>query len=62
MIKFLRLIAAFRFRSCRAPQLGQIHMRSRFRSAFTVPQALQVLLLGNHMGARITSVWRHRPL
>ena len=27
-----------------------------------VPQALQVLLLGNHMGARITRVWRHWPL
>ena len=37
-------------------------MRSRFSFAFTLPQALQVLLLGNHMGARITLVWRHWPL
>ena len=37
-------------------------MRSRLSFAFTVPQALQVLLLGNHMGARVTSVWRHWPL
>ena len=37
MIRFLRLIAAFRFRSCRVAQLGQVHIRSRFRLAFTVP-------------------------
>ena len=51
MIRFLRLIAAFRFRSWVVPQLGQVHMRSRFSFAFTVPHTLQVLLLGNHMGA-----------
>ena len=62
MIKFLRLIAAFRLRSCRVPQLGQVHVRSRFSFGFTVPQALQVRPLGNHMGARITRVWRHWPL
>ena len=62
MIRFLRLIAAFRFRSCRVPQLGQVHLGSRFRFRLMVPQALQVLLLGNHMGARITRVWRHWPL
>ena len=61
-IRFLRLIAAFRFRSCRVPQSGQVHMRSRFRFRLMVPQTLQVLLLGNHMGARITLVWRHCPL
>ena len=54
--------AAFRFRSCRVPQLGQVHLGSRFRFRLMVPQALQVLLLGNHMGARITRVWRHWPL
>ena len=61
-IRFLRLIAAFRFRSCRVAQLGQVHIRSRFGFRFTVPHTLQVLLLGNHMGARMTSVWRHCPL
>ena len=44
------------------PQFGQFHVRSRFSFGFTLPQALQVLLLGNHMGARITSVWRQWPL
>ena len=44
------------------PQFGQFHVRSRFSFAFTVPQALQVRPLGNHMGARITLVCRHRPL
>ena len=62
MIRFRRLIAAFRFRSCRVPQSGQVHMRSRFSFGFTVPQTLQVLLLGNHIGARTTRVWRHWPL
>ena len=62
MIRFLRLMAAFRFRSCRVPQSGQVHLRSRFSFGFTVPQTLQVLLLGNHMRARITRVCRHRPL
>ena len=61
MIRFLRLMAAFRFRSCRVPQLGQVHVRSRFSFAFTLPQALQVRLLGNHMG-RVTWVCRHWPL
>ena len=56
------MIAAIRFRSCRAPQLGQVHLGSRFRFRLMAPQALQVLLLGNHMGARMTSVWRHCPL
>ena len=37
-------------------------MRSRFSFGFTVPQALQVRPLGNHMGRGITRVWRHRPL
>ena len=62
MIRFLRLMAAFRFRSCRAPQPGQVQVGSRFRLVLTVPQALQVLLLGNHLGARTTRVWRHWPL
>ena len=62
MIRFLRLIAAFRFRSCRVSQMGQVHIRSRFSFGFTVPQTLQVFLLGNHMGARITRVCLHRPL
>ena len=44
------------------PQFGQVHVRSRFSFGFTVPQALQVRPLGNHMGARITRVWRHWPL
>ena len=44
------------------PQFGQFHVRSRFSFAFTLPQALQVRPLGNHMGARITRVWRHWPL
>ena len=61
MIRFLRLMAAFRFRSCRVPQLGQVHVRSRFSFGFTLPQALQVRPLGNHMG-RVTWVWRHWPL
>ena len=43
------------------PQFGQVHMRSRFGFAFTVPHTLQVLLLGNHMG-RVTWVCRHWPL
>ena len=43
------------------PQFGQVHVRSRFSFAFTLPQALQVRLLGNHMG-RVTWVCRHRPL
>ena len=43
------------------PQLGQIHMRSRLSFAFTVPRALQVRLLGNHMG-RVTWVCSHWPL
>ena len=62
MIRFLRLMAAFRFRSCRVPHWGQVHIRSRFSFGLMVPQALQVLLLGNHIGARITRVWRHWPL
>ena len=37
-------------------------MRSRFSFGFTLPQALQVRQLGNHMGARITRVCRHWPL
>ena len=44
------------------PQFGQFHVRSRFSFGFTVPQALQVRPLGNHMGARITRVCRHWPL
>ena len=36
------------------PAVGQVQVRSRFSFRFTVPQALQVLLLGNHIGARIT--------
>ena len=47
-------MAAFRFRSCRAPQSGQVQVGSRFRLVLTAPQALQVLLLWNHMGARMT--------
>ena len=43
------------------PQFGQFHVRSRFSFGFTVPQALQVRLLGNHMG-RVTWVCRHWPL
>ena len=43
------------------PQFGQFHVRSRFSFAFTLPQALQVRLLGNHMG-RVTWVCRHWPL
>ena len=35
-------------------------MRSRFSFGFTLPQALQVRLLGNHMG-RVTWVCRHCP-
>ena len=35
------------------PQFGQFHVRSRFSFGFTLPQALQVRLLGNHMG-RVT--------
>ena len=41
--------------------VGQFHVRSRFSFAFTLPQALQVRLLGNHMG-RVTWVCRHWPL
>ena len=36
-------------------------MRSRFSLGFTLPQALQARLLGNHMG-RVTWVCRHWPL
>ena len=43
------------------PQFGQFHVRSRFSFAFTLPQALQVRLLGNLMG-RVTWVCRHWPL
>ena len=43
------------------PEFGQFHVRSRFSFSFTLPQALQVLLLGNHMG-RVTWVGRHWPL
>ena len=42
--------------------LGQVHVRSRFSFRFTVPHTLQVLLLGNHMEARVTLVCRHCPL
>ena len=41
--------------------VGQVHVRSRFSFGFTVPQALQVRPLGNHMG-RVTRVCRHWPL
>ena len=41
--------------------VGQVHVRSRFSFGFTLPQALQVQLLGNHMG-RVTWVCRHWPL
>ena len=44
------------------PQFGQFHVRSRFSFRFTVPHTLQVLLLENRMGARITLVCRQWPL
>ena len=62
MIRFLRLIAAFRFRSWVVPQSGHVHLGSRFSFAFTVPHTWQVRLLGNHTEARTTLVWRHWPL
>ena len=59
MNRFLKLIAALRFRSCVFPQLSGPRL-FHVSFAFTVPQTLEVSLLGNDTG--VTLVWRHNPL
>ena len=49
MIRFLRLIAAVRFRSCRVPHVSHLHMRSRFSFGLMVPQRGQATLLEDHL-------------